>query len=278
MPRRSSVETWSYPPQPGDLEPFDLGAGELGVLLIHGFCGTPPEMRDLGEHLAAKGFRVHGALLAGHGTTPEELARTGWTDWLDSAQAQLDALKRECRMVFCAGQSMGGTISLLLAARNPDLVAISTMAALVSLGRVTETQIVLGRRVRRWHYPDRNSVDLWNRDAVSRLRSYARRPMRSHVDLLQVCKLARRSLPDIKQPALVLHGRRDATVPPANAAIIAADIGASATVRYFDRSGHAMSIDVDAPEIQELISEHFVAAAVARGWKSRSPEPAPASI
>ena len=265
MWQRSARETWSYPPGDGDLEPFDLGSGDLGVLLIHGFCGTPPEMRDLGEHLAAAGFRVHGALLPGHGATPEELERTGWQDWLAGAQADLDALKRECRVVFCAGQSMGGTLSLLLAARNPDVSAIATCAALVDLGRSTALQIQLGRRVLRWHYPDRNSVDLWNRDAVQRLRSYNRRSMKSHVDLLQLYRLARRSLPDIHQPALVLHGRRDGTVPHGNAEIIRRGIGESATVRYFDRSGHAMSIDIDAPEIQTLITDHFLNAAAAPG-------------
>jgi carboxylesterase len=266
MPRRTNEETWSYPPGPGDLEPFDLGSGDLGVLLIHGFCGTPPEMRDLGEHLAAAGFRVHGALLAGHGSTPEDLESTGWRDWLASAQEQLDALKKECRYVFCAGQSMGGTLSLALAARNPEVTAIATCAALVSLGRLTETQIRIGRRVIRWHYPDRNSVDLWNRDAVSRLRSYSRRSMKSHVDLVDLYTDTRRSLHNITQPALILHGLRDGTVPHGNAELIKKLIGESATVRYFDRSGHAMSIDVDAPEIQDLITQHFLAAAAARGW------------
>jgi carboxylesterase len=279
MARSKVVETWSQPPQPGDLAPFDLGSGELGVLLIHGFCGTPPEVRDLGEHLAARGFRVHGALLAGHGTTPEDLEQTRWSDWLDSAQAQLDALKRECPLVFCAGQSMGGTMSLLLAAHNPDVAGIATLAALVSLGRFTETQIMLGRRLIRWHYPDPDRVDLWNREAISRLRNYNRRSMRSHVDLVQLYRRARRSLPDIHQPALVLHGRRDGAVPHGNAAIIAAGIGPSATARYFERSGHAMSIDVDAPEVQDMITDHFLAIAAARGWNApQATEPAPATM
>ena len=273
MAQRTSEQTWSYPPGPGDLEPFDLGSGDLGVLLIHGFCGTPPELRDLGEHLAAAGFRVRGALLAGHGSSPEDLEKTTWRDWLSSAQAQLDELKRDSRFVFCAGQSMGGTLSLALAARNPDVTAIATCAALVSLGRFTETQIRVGHRLIRWHYPDRDSVDLWNREAVSRLRSYNRRSMKSHLDLVNLYTDTRRSLHQIEQPALILHGLRDGTVPHGNAAIIKKRIGDSATVRYFDRSGHAMSIDIDAPEIQDLITEHFLNAATARGWQAPAGAP-----
>src|SRR5258708_13280958 len=168
MPRRGEG-LCSSPPMAGDLEPFRLGSGDRGVLLIHGFCGTPPEMRGLGEHLAQSGFRVHGALLAGCGTTPEELAATNWTDWVASAQAQLDELKHECSQVFVAGQSMGGTLSLILAARNPDLVALATCAALVDLGWWTELQLWLGRYLFKWHYPDRDNLDLCHREPVPQL-------------------------------------------------------------------------------------------------------------
>jgi carboxylesterase len=261
---RIKDEIWSHEPQPGDLEPFALGSGEVGVLLIHGYCSTPPEMRGLGEYLAGRGMRVRGALLAGHGTTPEELEQTSWRDWIDSAQAQLDELKRECRHVCVAGQSMGGSVSLLLAARNPDIAAVATTAALVDLGRFAEMQIWLGRRLRvRWHYPDRSRVDLWDQEAVKQLRSYNRRGLKSHGDLITLYRLALKEAPRIQAPALILHGRRDGVVPFGNAARIAAAIGPSAEVRLFDRSGHAMSVDVDHEEIYALIADHFLAAVAA---------------
>lgn len=261
--RPSDGDFWSHTPDPGDLEPFRLGSGDVGALLIHGFCGTPPEVRGMGEHLAREGFRVHGALIAGHGTSPEDLENTSWQDWVDSAQAQLDALKLECRVVCVGGQSMGGTLSLLLAARNPDVVAVATTAALVDLGRWAEMQIALGRRLVHWHYRKPGRVDLWDKEAVNQLRSYSRRAMKSHVDLVQLYRQARRELPGIREPALVMHGRRDAVVPPSNATLVAAAIGPNATVRYFDRSGHAMSVDVDHEEIFGLIAAHFRDAAVA---------------
>jgi carboxylesterase len=268
--RRRGEGIFSYPPQPGDLEPFRLGSGERGALLIHGFCGTPPEVRGLGEHLAATGFRVHGALLRGHGTTPEDLATTHWVDWVDSAQAQLDELRKECRQVFVAGQSMGGSLSLILAARNPDVVALATLAALVNLGRSTELQIRLGRHVRRWHYPDRNHVDLWDKPAVEQLRSYNRRPMSAHHDLVELYREALRAAADVRVPALIMHGLRDGTVPPDNARLIAETIGNDATLRYFERSGHAVTVDVDKEEAFALIAEHFLRAgeSAARGAAS----------
>jgi carboxylesterase len=257
MATAAQESIWSYAPGPGDLEPFDLGEGDAGALLIHGFCGTPPEMRGLGEHLASQGFRVRGVLLPGHGTDPEDLDRYRWGDWLGGAQRDLDALKRQTRSVFVAGQSMGGALALKLAADNPDVAAVASMSALVTLGWNTETLIRVGRRVRRWHYTDSSRVDLWDAPAVALLRSYTKRSMASHWELLKLMRAVRASLPSIRVPALVMHGRRDQTVPPINASLIGRAIGDNATVRYFERSGHAMSVDVDKDEIFGLVTEHF---------------------
>src|SRR2546429_9501847 len=70
------------------VDAFSLpGSRPLGCLLVHGFTGTPEEMRPLGEALAARGFPVYAVLLAGHGTDVAELARTCWTDWFASVEA-----------------------------------------------------------------------------------------------------------------------------------------------------------------------------------------------
>jgi len=258
---------FSFPPGAGDLEPFtlepDAGAARGSALLVHGFCGTPPEMRDLGEHLASRGLRVRGMLLPGHGTTPEDLDGYGWQDWVRAAEAELHTLEARGGPVFVAGQSMGGTLSLLLAARNPTISAVATMSALVDLGRLNHAKIRAGRFVLTWHYPDQDDIDLWDRDAVRRLRSYTKRSLKAHNELLDLMRATSRELPRIRVPALVIHGRRDRVVPPRNAQFIASRIGPSATVRYFERSGHAMTVDVDGPEIYSLVADHFLAAAPA---------------
>src|SRR5262249_50914792 len=68
------------------------GTRGLGCLLVHGFTATPAEMRPLGEALAARGFPVRGVRLAGHGTSVEDLARTGWRDWYASVEHDLGLL------------------------------------------------------------------------------------------------------------------------------------------------------------------------------------------
>jgi esterase/lipase len=170
---------------------------------------------------------------------------------------------------------MGGALSLVLAARNPDVVAIATLSALVNLGRSTELQIRFGRHLIRWHYPDRERVDLWDQDAVRQLRSYNRRPMRAHHELVLLYREALRAATEIRVPTLVLHGMRDSTVPPANARLIADAIGEPATLHYFQRSGHAITVDVDKQEAFAMITEHFQRAA---GSPAHAPSTAAAAV
>jgi carboxylesterase len=252
---------WNYPPKREELEAFRLGDGELGVLLVHGFSSTPFEMRGLGEHLASRGFRVHGALLAGHGTTPEDQESTSAEDWIGSAQTQLEELQRETRAVFCAGQSMGGSITLILAARNPEIRAIATLAALLRLARRDELIVRLGAHIRHWHNPNFDDVDLFEPAQARLLRSYRRRSLKAHLQLVEIGRLAERAASHITAPSLVLQGLRDRSVPPSNAGAIARLIGGSATLRYLPRSGHALTVDVDRDEVYADVAAHFLHAA-----------------
>src|ERR1700719_1024500 len=117
------------PFDPTVVQPWTLGDGPRGALLIHGFAGTPPELRRLGEMLAEHGFRCHAPVLPGHGTTPQELERTRWQDWAKCVSDAFDELAAECSDVVVAGQSMGGTLALNLAARDLRVSAVASLAS-----------------------------------------------------------------------------------------------------------------------------------------------------
>ena len=58
-------------------EPFlHDGSDEIGMLLCHGFTGSPQSLRPWGEHLAAEGLTVRCPRLPGHGTDWREMNRT----------------------------------------------------------------------------------------------------------------------------------------------------------------------------------------------------------
>src|SRR5713101_7126933 len=123
---------WSSPAEPAQLQPFRFRGGTRGCLLIHGFAGTPPEMRGMGQFLAAGGYDVMGPLLAGHGLTPEARAATGLRDWAPSAEEVLAELRRDCADVFVGGQSLGATLALHLAAIHSEVRGVLTMGAMNS--------------------------------------------------------------------------------------------------------------------------------------------------
>lgn len=255
------------------LEPFDpevvapwrMGSGRRGALILHGFAGTPPELRGLGELLAAQGWRCHGPALAGHARTPEDLARTRWSDWVDSARDALDGLFEECDEVVVAGQSTGGTIALHLAATDLRIAAVATLAAPVWLSGLAQRILPVGKHVIRWHRAG-DDVDLYRLEGIEELWSYGMRSTRAIHELVRLCGVVRDELPQVRAPALVCHGERDRVIDPANAAEIARRLLCAREVRrlMYPRSGHGMSVDIDRDAVFAEVAAWFDGAVPAR--------------
>jgi pimeloyl-ACP methyl ester carboxylesterase len=103
--------------------------GELGCLLLHGFTGTPQNVRPLADYLARRGLTVSVPRIAGHGTSVEDLDHTGPDDWLATAESAMADLRQSCQHIVVGGISLGGTYALELARRHQDLLGIIVMAA-----------------------------------------------------------------------------------------------------------------------------------------------------
>ena len=101
---------------------YRIPGGKAGVLLVHGLCGSPTEMRFVANGLARAGYTVHVPMLAGHGGCEEKLRASTWRDWYASAEAALEEISKECDTVIVAGLSTGAVIGLLLAANYPNTV------------------------------------------------------------------------------------------------------------------------------------------------------------
>lgn len=96
---------------------------ETSFLLIHGFTACPFEMREMGEVLYRQGYNVFGVRLAGHGTTVNDFARYGATDWKNSAKQGLAISSLPGRRVIVIGESMGGVLTVILGRDFPDLIS-----------------------------------------------------------------------------------------------------------------------------------------------------------
>ena len=104
-------------------EPFHHDGGPVGVLLCHGFTGSPQSLRPWAEHLAKAGFSVSLPLLPGHGTTWQDLNRSRWPQWYAAVNVALSQLLTRCDAVVVAGLSMGGALALRLAQQRGGDVA-----------------------------------------------------------------------------------------------------------------------------------------------------------
>ena len=109
-----------------EAEPFAFPGGDVGCLLVHGFTGNPSSMRPMGEYLAGQGFTVVGPRLKGHGTRVEDMFDNTYQDWIASAEAGLDEIRKQCRTVFVAGLSMGATLAMHLACSHPGTCLLYT--------------------------------------------------------------------------------------------------------------------------------------------------------
>jgi carboxylesterase len=244
-------------------EPFELEGDHRGVVCVHGFTGTPHEMRFLGDRLQRDGFTVRGVQLPGHGTSVDDLDRTTWTDWAAGVDAAIDALRRRCRRVAVVGQSLGGLLALHAAARRTDLAAIASCAAPLSLGG-------LAARAARWTQPGGpldgrlrvlpkiGGSDCRDTRARRANVAYDAVPVAALGQLLAFMQVVDDELPQVRTPLLVLHARHDHTAPVASAARIAERAHASRT-RILDRSFHLVTVDVERDIVAAEVSAFFAA-------------------
>ena len=208
----------------------------MGVLLIHGLSGTPEEMRPLGAHLNARGFTVHGVLVAGHSGSMESLRESTWLDWYQSAEAGLDLLLRRCEHVVLVGFSMGAMLATRLAVHRGSIAGLVSMAPALWL-RVPAIDLagVLRHVV--------HDVPRLSRSPSLRVQRF---PTATVHELSRLQKLVRGNLCEVTSPLLVFQGRRDRLVSPrgASAQLHAAQSAAKELV-WLERSGHTLPTDVD---------------------------------
>ncbi len=225
-------------------DPFDLvGDDDIGVVCVHGFTGTPFEVRFLGEALAKARITTRGIRLPGHGTSLADLDRTTWRDWADAVDAAVGGLADRCRRVAIVGQSLGGLLALYAAAHRTDLACVASLAAPLWLEG-------LGARVARWSrgrrsiaIPKFGGSDVRDRVAKRENPCYPAIPTKALGELVDFMGVVERDLARIAIPVLVLHAEHDHTAPVACATRIAERTHAQ--LRILPRSYHLLAVDVE---------------------------------
>lgn len=118
------------------VQPVEItGKNKIGILLIHGFEGSPFEMKELGDYLYSLGYTISIPLLPGHGTSAEDLVKTDFSDWYFHIEKEYIKLKLNCHHIYAIGISLGGLLALKLAERH-ELNALITISSPVFFNRL----------------------------------------------------------------------------------------------------------------------------------------------
>ena len=242
MPIDPELAAYSAPARP-EL----TGGRRIGVLVQHGFTGSPYSVRPWAEHLAEQGYAVEVARLPGHGTTWQELNRTGWDDWYAEVRQTFDSLHAQTDAVVVAGISMGGALVLRLAADRPRDVA---GVVLVNPAVHTDRKDVRALPVLKWVVPSLPGIANDIKKPGVTERGYTRTPLKAAHSMMQAWRRLRADLHRVQAPLLYFRSEEDHVVDPSSTPIILSGVSSTdIDQRTLTESYHVATLDNDAETI-----------------------------
>lgn len=228
------------------------GEGRVGILVSHGFTGTPGSVLPLAARLAEAGYHVECPCLRGHGTRWEDLIDVSMEDWLEDLQQALRRLRERCEAVFVMGLSMGGTLVLRLAEEDPSLAGV----VLINHALVFGNPLVRWAGLLKGLVKSTPGVASDIKDPAAKEPAYARTPTAGVAQLWRLAQLTRQGLPKLRAPLLILKSREDHVLPAANAELTLREAGSEdKRLCWLDNSYHVATLDYD----QDLIAEECLA-------------------
>ena len=256
--------------------------GKDAVLLIHGLTGTPAEMRYIAKNLLKQGFSVACPQLAGHCGSVGDLKRSKWQDWFKSMAVAFEALKKEHKRVFVSGLSMGALIAIKIAEEKGERVD--------GLGLLSTTFFYDGWNIPRlkrnlllpfvlytplqyfmsWEETPPYGIKcertralvhavLQNRDAMASEKvGIFNTPAVVIKESTRLIKSARRALPKVFSPTLIVHSTEDDMASVKNAHLVAKRISSRKVETFLvDDTYHVLTLDKRKNDVALRMGEFF---------------------
>lgn len=230
-----------------------IGKGEnskIGIILVHGFTGSPISMRPWAEFLLQRGYSISVPLLPGHGTTPADLNLKKWQEWPTKVEEELDWMHSEGMTVFIFGLSMGGATTLNVALKHSSSIAgIILVNPMIHVKFVTPQFAWVVSRFQKM----RDSVgDDIKRPGVTE-HGYDHLPAVGVYQLIKMLTYTRKRLHDVTAPLMLFHSKDDHVLPVENTEIIMKGVGSVPKQRIeLVNSYHVATLDYD----QDVIFEN----------------------
>jgi len=228
-------------------EAFHHDGGPVGVLLCHGFTGSPESLRPWGRFLAAEGLTVSLPCLPGHGTRWQDMQLTSWEDWFGAVDRAFVALSQQVDQVFLGGLSMGAALALRLAQQHGAKVS---GLVLVNPAVVLDDKRLLALPLVKHLVPSLAGIsnDIAKEGVTEG--AYSRTPLKALHSLVRGTRIVRAELPKVNQPVLMFRSPQDHVVSPASGKLLLSRVGSrDVEERLCENSYHVATLDHDAEMI-----------------------------
>jgi carboxylesterase len=228
---------------------------KVGILLVHGFTGSPLSLRPLAELLSKRGFAIEMPRLPGHGTRPRDLLPTRYADWRAAALVALNQLRARTEQVFAVGLSMGGMLVLDLASSEPIDGVVTINAQILDRGGLIVKLAPLLEKI--IPIVPASAAGLTKNDIKKGgdEGAYDWVAAGAGNSLVRALPELRGRLNRVDSPLLVIYSRDDHSVPPANSKALPALVGSkNVTLLELEDSYHVATLDNDLPLLDERIA------------------------
>lgn len=236
-------------------QPIFLRGGETGILVVHGYTGSPHDFTYMATELHKAGFTVSVPRLPGHGTSAEDFLTTTRHDWLRRAYDAYYDLKGLCKEVHILGLSMGGVIALIMGAHlKPRKLVTLAAATHVYDNRIKYTWLIslFTKRLARENNDTYSDPDL----QYLKEQYWSFNWPKQASELWKLMKDARRKVREITSDILVVAARNDNTVPLSAAQFIYDNVKSERRkLLIFERSGHVLSNDIEKEAVTKAVIE-----------------------
>ena len=246
------------------------------MLLVHGLAGTPKEMDSVGMRLHKYGFTVSIPVLAGHCDDTPSLLASDRHDWEDTVEKAYRELAGQTDAVFAGGLSAGALLAIQLADRHPEVRGLALYSttlnwdgwAIPKRGMLLAPLLRLPWFRKRFRLRENFPYGIKNENLreriIMRLESgdtsaagHTDTPGETLLEMLRIIARAKKLMPRVKSPTLIVHAAEDDMVDVKNACYVKSRMGGPAELLILNDSYHLVTIDQERQTVAKETARHF---------------------